>query len=125
MRTPNDVLKQITLHVQDQTSTRYQVRLTIDEPLATGTLAVLTPEGEVSEHFEMTQIKQDKNGSQLVCIIRGASTTLTLEGDKDPPELRVVATLFVPIFNATYYLSQAEHQRLVQWMHTLAIGALA
>jgi hypothetical protein len=125
MRTPTDAIKQITLHVQDQTSSQYQVRLTIDEPLAKGTLAILTPEGEVSQHFEMTQVKRGKNGSQLVCIIRGASTTLTLQGDKNPPELRVVATLFVPIFNATYYLSQTEHRRLIQWTNTLAIGALA
>jgi hypothetical protein len=125
MRTPTDALKQITLHVQDQTSAQSQVCLTIDEPLAKGTLAVLTPEGEVSQHFEMTQVKKGKNGMQLVCIIRGATTTLTLEGDKNPPELRVVVTLFVPIFNATYYLSQAEHQRLIQWVNTLAIGALA
>jgi hypothetical protein len=125
MSTPTDALKQITLHVQEQTSTHYQVRLTIDEQLAKGTLAVLTPVGEVSQHFEMTQVKKGKNGTQLTCIIRGATTTLTLEGDKNPPKLRVVATLLLPIFNATYHLSQAEHQRLVQWVNTLAIGALA
>jgi hypothetical protein len=125
MRTPPGTLKQITLHVQDHTSTPYQVRLTIDDQLAKGTLAVLTSAGEVSQRFEMTQVKKGKNGTQLACIVRGATTTLTLEGDKNPPELQVVATLFVPIFNATYHLSQAEHQRLIQWVNTLAISALA
>ena len=123
MRTPPGALKQITLHVEDYTRTQYQVHLTIDEQLAKGTLTVLTPEGEVAQHFEMTQVKKGKNGTQLACIIRRASTTLTLEGDKNPPELRVVATLFVPIFNATYHLSQAERQRLVQWVNTLALSA--
>jgi hypothetical protein len=125
MSTPPDTPKQITLHMEDHTSTQYQVRLSIDEALARGTLAILTPEGEVSQHFEMTQVQKGKNGPQLRCLIRGASTTLTLEGDKNPPALRVVATLFVPIFNATYYLSQAEHQRLLQWVNMLAIGAVA
>ena len=126
MKTPTDALKQITLHVQDQTSSQHQVRLTVDEQLAKGTLAIsTTPEGEASRHFEMTQVKKGKNGMQLACIIRGASTTLTLEDDKNPPELRVVATLFVPIFNATYHLSHAESQRLIQWVNTLAIAASA
>jgi hypothetical protein len=99
--------------------------LTIDEQLAKGTLAVLAPTGEAVQSFRMRRVKKGKNGTQLTCIIRGATTTLTLEEDTQPPQLRVAATLVFPVFNATYRLSQAEHRRLVQWVNTLAIGTLA
>jgi hypothetical protein len=50
---------------------------------------------------------------------------VTLNGVKNPPEIRIVATWFVTIFDATYHLSPTEHQRLVQWINTLTIDALA
>jgi hypothetical protein len=111
--------------VQDQTNTNYQVRLSIDELPANGTLAVLTPEGETAQHFALTQVKKGNNGTQLTCTVRGTTTTLTVDGDKNPPELQVVATLFWPIFSTTYRLHQAEHERLVQWINALAIAVLA
>jgi hypothetical protein len=121
----NEAYKQITLHVQDQNSTNYEVRLTVNEQPANGTLAILTPGGDVTQHFRLTQIKKGKNGTQLTCTIQGATATLTIDRSKNPLELRVVATLFFPIFNATYCLSQIEYQRLARWINSLSIGALA
>jgi hypothetical protein len=125
MNTPNEALKQITLQVQDRDGTTYQVRLTVDEPPAKGALAILTSTGDTAQRFDLTQVKKGRNGTQLTCTVQGATTTLTLDDGKNPPELRVVATLFLPIFSATYRLNQGEHQLLVQWINALAIGTLA
>jgi hypothetical protein len=124
MSLANDVHKQLILHVQDQHGSNYQVRLTIDEQAANGTLAVCSPTGEVSQQFAFTQIKKNLHNTQLTCVVRGATTRLTLDDRKNPPELQVVATLFWPIFSAAYRLTQAEYQRLAQWIHTLAITVL-
>jgi hypothetical protein len=122
MNTPDHTLKQIALEVQDQNRTPYQVHFTIDEAAASGELAILTAADEVARRFELTRVKKGHDGTQLTCTVRGATTTLTLDNSKNPPELRVVATLLFPIFSATYYFSQTEHQRFVQWINTLAIG---
>ena len=124
MNTHNRAMKQITLQVQDQHCTAYHVDLSVDEPAAVGTLDIVAACGAAPQRFDLSQIKKGLNGTQLTCSVRGAATSLTLYGDKTPPEMRVVATIFVPIFSATYLLSQEEHRRFVQWINALAIDAL-
>src|SRR5262245_11851379 len=124
MNTHHNTMKHITLQVQDQHHTVYQVDLTVNEQAAIGILVILAAGGAVPQRFDLSQIKKGLNGTQLTCTVRGAATTLALHGDTTPPEMRVVATLFVPIFTATYFLSQEEHQRFVQWINALAIDAL-
>jgi hypothetical protein len=125
MNTDNRTMKHITLQVQDPQCTVYQIRLTVDEAAASGTLAILTPEGTVAQQSDLLRLKKDINGTQLACTVRGATTTLVLHGDKTPPEMQVVASLFWPIFDATYRLSQEEHQRFMQWIQTLTLDLLA
>jgi hypothetical protein len=125
MTTHNSTHKHIVLQAQDQQRRTSQVRLTVNEHTASGTLAILTPTGTVTQQFDLTQIKKGRQGTQLTCTVQGAPTTLTLNGVKDPPEIRVVTTWLVPIFAATYRLSRTEHQRLVQWINALTIDALA
>jgi hypothetical protein len=98
--------------------------LTVDEPAAIGTLVILAPEETVAQQFALSRIKKSIHGTQLACTVQGATTTLVLHGDKNPPEMRVVARLFWPIFDATYRLSQEEHLRFVQWIKALTLDVL-
>ena len=114
--------KHISLQVRDQEDMAYTVRLAVAEQHETGTLAILTPAGEVVQQFELTRLKKGRDGTQLTCRVSGATVMLSLEPDKNPPELRVAASLFLPIFEASYRLSKAEQQHLAQWIDNLAIN---
>jgi hypothetical protein len=121
----SDSTKHISLQVRDQAGTPYTVQLTVAEQHETGTLSILTPAGEVAQQFELTHLKKSEDGTQLTCHVSGATATLSLERDKNPPELHVAASWFVPIFNAVYSLDRAEHLRFIKWINGLSIGGLA
>jgi hypothetical protein len=125
MTSPIDSTKHISLQVQDQEGTAYTVRLVVVEQNEIGTLSILTPAGEVAQQFELTHLKKGDDGTRLTCHVSGATATLSLERDKDPPELHVAASLFFPIFDAVYRLDRAEHQRFIAWINGLSIGGLA
>ena len=114
--------KHISLQVRDQQGTAYTVRLAVAEQQETGTLAILTPTGAVAQQFELSHLKKGRDSTQLTCRVSGATVLLSLEHDKNPPELRVAASFFFPIFDASYRLSQAEQQRLTEWINNLAIN---
>jgi hypothetical protein len=117
--------KHIALQVRDREGTAYTMQLAVAEQQETGTLAVLTPAGEVVQRFELTHLKKGKDGTRLTCYVSGATVTLVLAHDKNLPELRVSASVFFPIFEASYQLSQAEQQRFLQWINELGISVLA
>jgi hypothetical protein len=117
--------KRISLQGRDQEGTPYSVQLAVAEQHETGTLSILTPTGDVAQQFELTHLKKSKDGTRLTCYVSGATATLSLGRDKDPPELHVTASLFVPIFDAVYPLDRAEHQRLIEWITGLSLGELA
>jgi len=117
--------KHISLQARDQAGTAYTVRLAVAEQHETGTLSILTPAGEVVQHFELTHLKKGQDGTRLTCHVSGATATLSLERDEDPPQLHVAASLLVPIFDAVYPLDRAEHQRVIEWIKGLCIGGLA
>jgi hypothetical protein len=117
--------KHISLQVRDQEGIAYTVQLTIGEQSETGTLSILTPAGEVAQQFELTHLKKGQDGARLTCYVSGATATLSLERNTEPPELHVSASLFVTIFDAVYRLERAERQRVIEWIHALSIGGLA
>jgi hypothetical protein len=117
--------KHISLQVRDQEGTPYTVQLAVAEQHETGALSISTPAGEGAQQFELTHLKKSEDGTRLTCHISGATATLSLEGDKNPPELHVAASLFVSIFDAVYSLEHAEHQRVIEWIKGLSIGGLA
>ena len=49
---------------------------------------------EVDQQFELSHHRKDRGGTQLTCYVSGATATLSLQGDKNPPELHVSASLF-------------------------------
>jgi hypothetical protein len=115
----------IALQVRDQEGTAFSVRLTVDKSDASGTLSILTPAGGVSRQLALTHLKKTRDGTQLTCYASGATATLSLEGDKNPPELHVLASLFLPIFEAVYEIDPAELERLRAWINALRIAILA
>jgi hypothetical protein len=117
--------KHIALQVRDREGTAYTVQLAVAEQHETGTLAVLTPAGEVVQRFELTYLKKGEDGTRLTCYVSGATVTLALARDNNPPQLCVSASVFFPIFEASYQLSQAEQQRFRQWINELSIPMLA
>jgi hypothetical protein len=119
-----DSPEHISLQVRDQEGTASTVRLTVDERDATGTLSILTPAGGVSRQFALTHLKKARDGTQLTCYVSGAAATVSLEHDKNPPELHVIASLFFPIFEAVYQMDAAEQERLRGWISNLSVGIL-
>jgi hypothetical protein len=117
--------KHISLQVRDRQGMAYTVRLAVAEPNATGTLAILTPAGEVARQFGLSHLQKGRDGTQLTCYVGGATATLSLERDKDPPELHVSASLFFPIFDAVYQIDPAEQERFRAWINALRIGIVA
>jgi hypothetical protein len=117
--------KHFALQVRDAEGTAYTVQLAVAEANATGTLSILTSAGEVSQQFELSHLKKRRDGTQLTCYVSGATATLSLERDKEPPELHVSASLFFPIFAAVYQLDPAEQDRLKAWIGALRIGLVA
>jgi hypothetical protein len=125
MSTQTEPVKRLSLSVQDQEGIARTVHLAVMERDATGTLRILTPEGAVARELALTGLTKDKGGGKLTCDISGATATLALERDDRGPTLHVTASYFVTIVDATYHLSEAEHQRLLQWVDALAIGETA
>jgi hypothetical protein len=115
----------ISLQVRDQEGTTSKVRLTVDKSDASGTLSILTPAGGVSRQLALTHLKKTRDGTQLTCYVSGATATLSLEGDENPPELHVLARLFLPIFEAVYQIDPTEQERLRAWINALSIDILA
>jgi hypothetical protein len=125
MTHPLGSTQHISLQVRDQEGTASTVRLTVDESDASGTLSNLTPAGEVSEQLTLTHLKKAQDGTQLTCHVRGASATLSLTRDKSPPELHVLASVFLPVFEAVYQIDPADQERLMAWINALRIGTIA
>ena len=120
----SDSTKHISLQVRDQGGIVYTVRLRVAEQNEAGTLSILTASGELAEQFELTRLKKDKDGTRLTCNVSGTTATLSLERDKNQPQLRVSASLFVPIFDAVYQIDAAEQERFVAWINDLRVGIL-
>jgi hypothetical protein len=125
MTDPSGSTEHVSLQVRDQEGTASMVRLTVDESDASGTLSILTPAGEVSQQLAFTHLQKAQDGTQLTCYVSGATATLSLEGDKSPPELHVVASLFWPVFEAVYQIDPVDQERLIAWINALSIGILA
>jgi hypothetical protein len=119
-----DSTKHIALRVRARDGTTQKIRLTVAEPHEAGTLVVLTPAGEVNQQFELSRLRKDRDGAQLTCYVSSATATLSLQGDKNPPELHVSASLFFPIFAAVYHIDAAEQERFTAWINDLRIGLL-
>jgi hypothetical protein len=117
--------KHIALQVRDQEGTAYTIRLMVAEQNETGALSILTPAGGVVRQFELSHLKKSRDGSHLSCYVSGATATLSLKRDKNPPELHVSASLFLPIFEAVYSIDPTEQERFMGWITTLSIGILA
>jgi hypothetical protein len=120
----SDSTKHISLQVRDQGGTVYTVRLRVAEQNEAGTLSILTASGELAQQFELTRLKKDKDGTRLTCNVSGTTATLSLERDKNQPQLRVSASLFFPIFDAVYQIDAAEQERFVAWINDLRVGIL-
>jgi hypothetical protein len=125
MTQPLGSSEHISLQVRDQEGTASVVRLTVDESDASGTLSILTPAGGVSRQLALTHLKKAQDGTQLTCDVSGATATLSLERDKSPPELHVLASMFLPVFEAVYQIDPADQERLMAWINALRIGILA
>jgi hypothetical protein len=117
--------KHLSLQVQDQEGTPCTVRLEVAEQDESGTLSILTPTGAMAQQFQLTYLKKANDGTRLTCHVRGATATLSLEGDTGPPALHVTASWFVTIFDDVYPLERAEYQRVIEWIKGLAISKLA
>lgn len=116
---------QVSLQVRDQEGTASVVRLTVDESDASGTLSILTPAGGVYRQLALTHLKKARDGTRLTCYVSGATATLSLQRDKNLPELHVSASFVFPIFEAVYHIDPAEQERLMAWINALGIGILA
>jgi hypothetical protein len=86
--------KHISRPVQDQQGTAYTVQLMVTEQNETNTLSILTCAGEVAQQFELSHLKKSRDGTRLSCHISGATATLMLKRDKNPPELHVQPASF-------------------------------
>ena len=119
-----DPAKHISLRVRDREGIVYTVRLRIAEQNGAGTLSILTASGALAQQFELTQLKKDKDGTRLTCNVSGATASLSLEPDKNQPQLHVSASLFFPIFDAVYQIDAVEQERFVAWINDLRVGIL-
>jgi hypothetical protein len=115
----------IALRVHDQDGAAYDIDLTVAAPAGTGTLTILNPNGNVTQQFEFARLQKSRHGKTLTCRIGFTTATLTLDDQATPPQLHIVARAFLPLFKATYTLSQEEQQRLIAWIDRLAISAMA
>jgi hypothetical protein len=125
MTNPLGSTKHISLQVRDREGTAHTVRLVVTEQNETGTLSILTPAGEVTQQFALSHLKKSRDGTHLTCYVSGATATLSLKRDNNPPELHVSASLFWPIFEAVYPLEPTEQQRFMEWISSLSIDILA
>jgi len=119
-----DSTKSMTFQAHDAGGQVYNVLLRVEEPAASGTLA-LTPEAGATQQYTLTQMQKSRDGKTLQCHTGAATATLTIEDSYTPPRLHLVARIFFPVVDATYTLSQAEQERLVAWVNTLNLRALS
>jgi hypothetical protein len=120
----HDSEKCITLEVYDKVGGAYDILLTVKEKEASGTLVVTPKDGHDTRRHVLTQIKKSQDGKVFACKAGMAMATLTIDDRKIPSTLHLVATVFFPVIDTTYTLSQTEQQRLVAWIHTLALETL-
>jgi len=126
MTNPVGSTKRISLQVRDhQEGTVYTVELMVTERDKTGTLVVLTQDRKMIEKFGLRNLQKSEDGKHLTCRVSGATVTLSLESDNDPPALQAAARYVFPFFDATYYLSRTEQQHFTDWIRDLGIGVLA
>jgi hypothetical protein len=125
MTHPLGSIEHVSLQVRDREGAASTVRLTVDESDASGTLSILTPAGGVSQQLALTRLRKAPDGMQLTCDVSGATATLSLARDKSPPELHVLASLVLPVFEAVYQIDPADQERLMAWINALRIGTLA
>jgi hypothetical protein len=125
MTHPLGSTEHISFPVRDQEGTASMVRLTVDASDASGTLSILTAAGGVSRQLALTHLQKARDATRLTCDVSGATVTLSLERDKSPPELHVLASLFWPVFEAVYQIDPADQERLMAWINALKIGILA
>jgi hypothetical protein len=117
--------KHISVQVQDKGKTPYTILLSVEEVAEKGVIEVADDKGAVLQKHVLTQMRRNGKGDKIVCKVDRATVTITIDGEKTPPDVRLVATLFFPIIDTTYTLSHTEQQRLVAWIRTLAISALS
>lgn len=115
----------ITLQVCDLRGQTYHVQLQVDEPTATGTLTVRHEATGSTQQHALSALQKSQHGKALQCKVGMATATFTLQEAQDPPRLHLQARVFVPVFDETYTLAPAEHQRLSAWMDALRPGASA
>jgi hypothetical protein len=115
--------KRISVDLHDAEGVAYAVSLSIDEIAGEGRLSIAGPSDGASRQFELSQLKKSADGRSLQCKVSGATTTLSLDDEAEPPEIRVVAHLLFPVFDCRYRIERPQHRRLVRWIRTLALGA--
>jgi hypothetical protein len=115
--------KRISVGVRDEEGIAYAVDLSLDEIAGDGRLSIAGPAGEANREFKLSQLKKSADGRSLQCKVSGATTTLSLHDDAEPPQIRVVARLLFPVFDGRYRIERPEHRRLVRWIRTLALDA--
>jgi hypothetical protein len=114
-------MKRISVGVQDEAGVPHAVSLAIDERAGQGSLSIQGAPDVAGRRFDLSELKKSPDGRTLQCRISGATATLALDAGADASELRVVARLIVPIFDARYRIAAADYKRLAQWIKTLAI----
>src|SRR5262245_5641413 len=110
MTQPAGSTEHVSFQVRDQEGTASTVQLEVDESDASGTLSILTPAGGVSRQLALTHLKKAPDSTQLTCDVSGATATLSLQRHKSPPELHVLASVFLPIFEAVYQIDPADQE---------------
>jgi hypothetical protein len=115
--------KRISVGVHDDEGASYAVSLSIDEIAGEGRLSIARLADGTSRQFELSQMKKSADGRSLQCKVSGATTTLSLDDEANPPEIRVVARLLFPVFDGRYRIERPEQRRLVRWIRTLALDA--
>jgi hypothetical protein len=121
----SDSTGHISLHVRDREGAALTVHLTVDERDASGTLGILAPGGGASRQFALTHLQKAPDNTQLSCHVSGTTATFSLERDRQPAELHVVASLVFPIFEGVYQMDAAEIERLGAWIDKLGISTFA
>jgi len=116
---------QITLQVYDQAGNACDLQLIVREQTGQGTLTIKNPQGEVTQQFALARLRKSQDGTTVTCHVGIATATMTIDQDAAPPRLHIVARAFLPLFHATYTLSQEDQQPLIAWLQTLQLATLS
>jgi hypothetical protein len=114
---------QITLQVYDQAGNAYDLHLVVREQTEQGTLTLRNPQGEVIQQFELAHLQKSQDGTAMACRVGLATATMTID-TANQPRLHIVARALLPLFQATYTLSDADRQRLRTWIQTLTLQSV-